>query len=863
MKRLAAVLFLAAAAHSAAAAEPAELPKNHLDKFIARNIGPANMGGRITDLAVVPGKATTIYVATASGGLWKTSNNGITWAPLFDDQTTGAIGAVAVSASNPDVVWAGTGEANARNSVSCGDGVYKSADGGKTWQNMGLKDSHHVGRIVIHPKDPDTVYVAALGHLWGPNKERGVFKTTDGGKTWAPSKVIDENTGAIDLAMDPSDPDTIYAAFFRVRRDAFCGPNPVVMYGDDAGLYKTSDGGKTWKKMTKGLPKRPLGRCAIDVYRKDPKVLYAVVASDKTDVSNVPGQPAKTNNNPENGGIFRSDDRGETWVKLNDLCPRPFYFSLIRVDPNDDQRVYVGGVPLFVSKDGGKTFNNNGAPGVHADHHALWIDPADSGHLILGNDGGVYFSYDRGAAWEHIRNMPLGQFYGIVLDNRKPYRVIGGLQDNGNWGGPTRSPRREGITAADWFKVTGADGFQCQLDPKNDDIVYCEAQYGRLARVSVKTGQEVNIQPKPPQGGAAYRFNWNSPIVMSAHQPGTMYFGGNHVFRSGNRGDSWDVVSPDLTRGQPGPSKDNGHTLTALAESPLKEGLLWAGSDDGRVSVTRNGGKTWAEVGKNIPDVPAERTVTRIECSPFAEGTAYVTLDRHRNDDRAPYVFKTEDCGATWKPLTKGLPAEGPAHVLRADRRNRDLLFLGTECGLFVTINGGETWQPLKAGLPPVPVHDLAVHPRDHELVIGTHGRSIYVLDVTPLQELNAKVLAAPLHLYDGAPAVQYAAGGASGIGEGKNYLAPNPPPGAAIWYSLAAPAERPAVVTITDPAGKKVVELTGAKEAGLHRVQWDLRAPPTTTMRAGPPVAPGVYTATIRVGDQTLTRPVRVEAEE
>jgi photosystem II stability/assembly factor-like uncharacterized protein len=842
------------------AAERVELPASYLDQLVARPIGPANPGGRVAAIAVVEGKPSTLYVAAASGGLWKTVNNGTTWTPVFEREATVSLGEVAVSKSNPDVVWVGTGEANARNSVSWGDGVYKSTDGGKTWKNMGLRDSEHIGRVVLHPKNPDVVYVAALGHLWGPNKERGIYKTTDGGETWKAVKQIDADTGFIDLAMAPDDPETLYAAAYRVRRDAFDGGNPATQFGADAGLYKTTDGGKTWTRLTRGLPDRPCGRCGIDVSRKDPNVVYAVVQTDRTDTSAMPGQPARTGERVETGGVFRSTDRGESWVKVNDLCPRPFYFGQVRVDPIDDQRVYVAGVTLFVSADGGKTFRPDAAPETHADHHALWIDPADPQHLIMGTDGGVYFSYDRGARCEHVQNLPIGQFYGIACDQRKPYRVFGGLQDNGSWGGPSRTFSREGITLADWFRVLSADGYQCQCDPADPDTVYAESQWGGLRRIDLHAGSAADIKPRPDKrDDSAYRFNWSSPILVSPHNAKTVYFGGNHVFKSVNRGDIWETISPDLTKGEPGPNKYAGHTITTLAESPVKAGVLWAGTDDGNLQVSKNGGRDWTDVSAKVPSVPADRWITRVECSPFAEGTAFVTIDRHRNDDRAPYVFMTDDYGATWKSIAANLPAQGPAHVIRADSRNRDLLYLGTEFGLFVSVNAGASWQPVHGGLPTVAVHDLVVHPRDRDLVIATHGRSIYIMDVAPLQEVNAKTLAAPAYLFDVKPATAYQTRGAHGLGQGKNYLAPNPPFGATVYFALKEKPTEPVVVTITDALGKTVAELKGTTDAGLQKVQWGLRA----GGRQEGFVPAGDYVARLKVGDQTLQKKFRVESGE
>jgi photosystem II stability/assembly factor-like uncharacterized protein len=837
-----------------------------LDVITARPLGPANMGGRVVDVAVVEGRPATMYVASASGGLWKTVNNGTTWAPVFDREATVSLGAVAVAPSNPDVVWVGTGEANARNSVSWGDGVYKSTDGGKTWTNMGLRDSAHVGRVVVHPHNPNVVYVAALGRLWGPNRERGLYKTTDGGTTWRQVKALGPETGFVDVALDAADPDTLYAAGYHVRRGPFAGGNPAEMCGPEAGLYRSSDGGESWTRLTAGLPTRPLGRCGLAVGRKDPRVLYAVVQTDRTVLARESewGQPARAGGDPETGGVFRSDDRGETWTKVNDLCPRPFYFSQVRIDPGDDRRVYVLGVGLHVSTDGGRTFRGDGAEGAHNDHHALWIDPADPQHLVLGGDGGLFLSYDRGATWGHVKNLPLAQFYSVAVDTRRPYRVYGGLQDNGTWGGPSATHSAEGITLADWARVLGADGFHCQADPADPDTVYAESQYGGLTRVNVRTGESKGIAPKPADGAPAYRFNWNTPFVVSPHNPRTLYCGGNHLCRSVDRGDSWQEVSPDLTRGRPGPSADFGHTLTAVAESPLRPGLLYAGSDDGRVQVSRDGGARWADVSDRVPGVPAERWVSCLECSHFAEGTAYLTLDRHRQDDRAPYVFRTTDYGSTWTPLANNLPAGGPVLVLREDRRNRNLLFAGTEFGLFASFNGGGYWQRLRAGLPTVAVHDLVIHPRDRELVIATHGRGLYVLDVAPLEELTATVLESEDHLFDVRTATLFEYHGTHGLGGGPTYAAPNPPFGAVLYYYLREAPARPPRLTVTDALGNTVAVLRADAAQGLHRVVWDLHATAGVgPLRGGPAVAPGDYAARLEVDDNVLVKKVRVEAEE
>jgi photosystem II stability/assembly factor-like uncharacterized protein len=857
-------LALLALAGALFPARAADAPARLFGALPARCLGPGNTGGRVVDLAVVESRPATFYVATASGGLWKTANNGASWAPVFEREATVSLGAVAVSPSNPDVIWLGTGEANARNSVSWGDGVYRSTDGGKTWQNRGLRDTQHIGRIVIHPTNPDIVYVAALGHVWGANRERGLYKTADGGKTWQQVKFLDADTGFIDLAMDPSDPDTLYATAYRVRRDAFSGGNPAEQYGPLAGLYKTTDGGKTWSRLSKGLPARPIGRCGLAVYRKDPRILYAVVQTDLTALRRETewGQPAKANDAPATGGVFRSADRGETWVKVNDLCPRPFYFSQVRIDPNDERRVYVLGVALHASGDGGKTFRADSDTTAHADWHALWIDPKDSDHMAAGSDGGVALTFDRGQTWEQPKNMPTGQFYAVAVDMSRPYWVYGGLQDNGSWGGPSATRNADGVSAANWFRVLTMDGFYCQVDPRNSDTVYAEGQYGELRRVNVGTGEAVNIRPTPPAGRPEYRFNWSTPILLSPHDSGTVYFGGNVLFRSRDRGDRWEVISPDLTLGVPAGGANTAHTITTIAESPLRAGLLWAGTDDGRVRLSRNGGGDWTDLSDNVPGVGRERHVSRITASSSAEGTAYLALDRHRNDDRRPYLYRTTDYGATWKSLADDLPEDGPVYVVRESSRNPDLLLAGTEFGLFVSLDAGAHWQKYP-GLPTVAVHDLVIHPRDRELVIATHGRGIYVMDAAPLEQLTAKVLAAPAALLDVMPARLYQYRGTHGLSGAKVYAAPNPPFGALLYYHLAAASTVAVRLVIRDARGNALTELKASSEAGLHRVAWPLRAAAEEGALAGRLVAPGEYVAELRVGERVLSKRFRVEADE
>jgi photosystem II stability/assembly factor-like uncharacterized protein len=834
-----------------------------LDVFQARNIGPANMGGRIVDLAVVEKDPATYYVAAATGGVWKTTDAGATWKPITDHLTC-SIGAIAVSQKNPDIVWMGAGEANPRNSVTWGDGVYRSTDGGKSWSHMGLKDSHHIGRIVIHPTNPEIVYVAALGHTWGANAERGVFKTIDGGKNWQHVLKFDADTGCIDVAIDPAEHDTLYACMYGMRRDAFSGGDPLKQYTPAAGLYKTTDGGKKWEKMTKGLPENQYGRCGVSIYQKDPKVVYAVVQTEKT-VVGTKGNPANGKPAVEDGGVFRSDDRGASWTQVNTLVPRPFYYGQIRVDPVDDQRVYVLGVAFHLSSDGGKSFQTSGGAikkggaAIHPDHHALWIDPADNKHLILGNDGGLYISKNRAGGWTANRGLPLAQFYGIAADMRKPYRVYGGLQDNGSWGGPSATRTEEGITLADWKRINTADGFHCQCDPNDVNTVYAESQYGKPIRFDVATGKAKAIQPKSADKTDAYRFNWSSPMLLSPHNSKTLFYGGNYLFRSDDRGDTWKKISPDLTAGKAGIIyKSTGHTLTAIAESPKKAGLIYVGSDDGRVHVTADGGTNWTDVSDKIPGVPKARWITRVECSHHEEGTAYLTIGRHRNDDFKPYVYKTTDHGATWTSIANNLPADGPVHVIRESSKNPNLLFVGTEYAVFVSLDAGKVWHRFKAGLPKTPMHDLVIHPRERDLVIGTHGRGIYVVDIGPLEEMTPKALAQPAHLFSVRTVQSFTP--AKVEKASKSYVAPNPAYGATMYFHLQKPA-KDVNVSVLDAKGVEVNQRVrgGAAKAGLHRVQWDLQNDFARTSQ----VSPGEYTVRLTVDGERFTQKLRIEAGE
>ncbi|MFO0807458.1 MAG: hypothetical protein U0746_02435 [Gemmataceae bacterium] len=847
MHRLTAILlavYLAATSH---AAEPAGM----YAALKARSIGPANMSGRICDIAVDEHRPSTIYVATASGGLWKTVNNGGTWASVLDDNGVWSVGAVAVSPADPKVVWAGSGEANPRNSVSWGNGVYRTTNGGATWENVGLRDTMHIGRIAPHPARPDVAYVAALGHVWGQNVERGLFKTEDGGKTWIHALKIDADTGCIDVALDPRDPETVFAAAWQVRRGLFSGGNPAVHCGPGSGLYRSTDGGRTWLRLTNGLPTRAMGRIGIAVDRNDPKRVFAVIATDKTPANTV-GGAAKTNSSDiDVGGVFHSDDSGNTWVKLNDLCPRPFYYGQVRLDPSDRNRIYILGVQFFASDDGGKTFRE-GAPGTHADHHALWIDPRNPDHLIEGNDGGINFSYDRGKTWEHLLNLPISQFYGVAVDSGRPYLIYGGLQDNGTWRGPSRTTDAGGVTVGDWGKLLGADGFRCATDPTDPNTVYCESQYGRLSRYDASTGRLKEIQPRAAGNAPAYRFNWNSPVVISAHAPKAVYFGGNHVFRSVDRGDTWLAISPDLTAGMPGPAADSGHTLTAIAESPITAGRLYTGTDDGKLWTTPDDGKSWLDLTDRLPISP-NGWINSVECSHVAPAVVYVAVSRHRHDDRTPLMLRSEDFGASWRPASNGLPPGAVVHVVRESSRKSNLLFAGTEIGLFMSQDAGTSWSPLKAGIPPVPIHDLTIHPRERELVIGTHGRGIYILDVAVLEELTPTIVAEPAYLFSVKSASISTLRPSSGLRGNRFFSGENPTAGAHLWVYLSDTAGPPKL-TISDASGKVVATLPVDARPGLQRIVWNLRRVGSTTS-----VLPGEYRAMLVVGNRVQEQKIQV----
>ncbi len=1051
------------------------LPADWVKAMNWRCIGPASMGGRIVAISAFEADPTTYWIATASGGLLKTVNNGVTFEHQFDREATVSIGDVCVAPSDRNIVWVGTGENNPRNSVSYGDGVYKSIDGGKTWRNMGLKTTYQIGRVVVHPKNPNVVYVGALGRLYGPSQDRGLYKTSDGGKTWERVLFVDDKTGVIDIAINPNDPETLLVATWERQRDGFDshpGNEPPIMDGYDGydpskkwgagGIYKTTDGGKTFKKMSKGLPDSNLGRIGLDYYRKDPKTVYAIIDCEKIGMGPPPvwiglgaddlegpakvarvtpdgpggkagvkvgdlitaidkkpikkwgevgdavlehragdkltftvqrdqsaflfqrhketkdivvtlevrpdfgaGTPAPavflglqvekveeglrvaqvTKDGPaekaglkaedllleidrkkimeerqivealrekkagdkltlevkrgtekkdivvtlasrpadkpqtgprrpysgmysgqlENvqkqqgpdgwkyGGVYRSADGGETWARINSLNPRPMYFSQIRVDPSDEKYLYVLGINLYRSSDGGKTFKDDGNNGVHPDQHALWIDPKDGRHMIVGCDGGFYATYDRMQHWDFLNQMAIGQFYHVALDNRRPYRVYGGLQDNGSWGGPSRALHGTGPINEDWVVVSGGDGFVCRVDPGEPDLVYAESQDGNILRRNLRTDAYGSIRPRVADGTRPYRFNWNTPFILSSHNPSIFYSAGNYVLRSYKKGADLKVISPEITQTTRG-------SATALAESPRNPDVLWVGTDDGALWVTRDGGKEW----KNVVDkvgLKAPLWVASIEPSRGADGRAYVVFDAHRSDDDSPYVYVTEDFGQTWKSLRGNLQM-GSTRVLREDVINSNLLYLGTEFSVYASTNRGASWTRLNNNLPTVAVHEIAVHPTAGEIVAATHGRSLWILDVTALRQMTAEALKAKVQLYRPNMVVYWTSepqrGSVYGIGS-RHYAGQNPPSGAQIYYSLTKKAEKVSL-KVFDYAGKTVATPGGVKtEPGLHHLSWDLRRA-AGPLGGGGSVPPGTYRVVLAVDGEEQSQPLQVE---
>ena len=791
--------------HSSSAQQrAAPLDSATLASFRWRNIGPADMGGRIADIVGIPSPSKTFFVASVAGGIWKTTNAGTTFRPLFGDQRVISMGALAIAPSDTNQVWAGTGEQNTRNSISPGGGIYKSTDGGMTWKLMGLEKTQQIGRIVVHPTDPNIVYVAALGHAWGTNPERGLYKTIDGGKSWQLIKFVSDKAGFVDVALDPTNPDIVWATSYERLR----GPYFLKSGGPGSALWKSTDAGKTWTRIEGGgFPATEKGRISVAISRSNPATIYSLVEADSmrgaTHATLAPAsdsageKPKAAVKQRLLSGLYRSTDGGKTWQWMNDVDVRPFYYSQVRVDPKLPNRVYWSSTPFNFSDDGGKTVRN-GTVGIHVDHHAMWIDPNDPEHFIVGDDGGVSQTWDRGGNFEFLNRIAIGQFYEVSFDMAVPYRVCGGLQDNGSWCGPSRK-RGGPITNTDWFTVGGGDGFYTAQDPSNPNIIYAESQGGNIRRLDYATGESKPIvkpswRPRYLQDEDSIlvargdttkpvtasqkkrlaelraiqakdstefdlRFNWNTPYFISPHSPSTIYIGGNRVIKSTNRGDDFVPISPDLSTRDMAKVRwsmdstggitndatgaETYGTITTLAESYVRPGILLGGTDDGNVWLTRNDGATWENLSARFPGVPPKTYVVRIEPSHFDTATFYVAFDNHRVNDFAPYLFVTTDFGKTFKSIVNDLPKDGPdfLHVVREDPVNRDLLYVGTDIGAYISRDRGQSWQKFMTALPSVPVHDLKIHPRDHELIAATHGRGIWITDVAALEQLQGQCI--------------------------------------------------------------------------------------------------------------------------
>lgn len=828
----------------------------------ARNIGPAVMSGRITAIEGVNNNPKVLYVGAAGGGVWKSTTAGMTFEPVFEKYPQ-SIGAIAIDQSKPDVVWVGTGESNMRNSVAVGLGIYRSTDAGRNWTRMGLEKSEHISKIIIHPKEPNTVYVAVPGPLWSDSPDRGLYKTTDGGKTWEKILYTDEKTGCADILMDPRNPNVLLASMWQFRRT----PYSFVSGGPGSALHKSTDGGKTWRKITNGLPTGTFGRIALALAPSAPDNVFAIVES-------------------ENTSLLISADGGETWKHqsaTSNVTARPFYFSTLVVDPQNPKRVYRPAFSLSISTDGGYSFSEGGGSSgwVHSDHHALWINPNSPNHLYLGTDGGVYMSLDYGVSWTHLKNLPVSQFYQVAADNQSPYHVYGGLQDNGSWRGPSRS--RGGIENRDWESLNGGDGFWVQPDAQDADIVYAESQGGSINRVNLKTGQSKFIQPQEQQGDPKYRWNWNTPLVRGTANPNALYCGAQFLFKTTDRGTTWTRISPDLTTNDTikqqqyasggltvdNTSAENHCTIYSIGPSPLDENLIYVGTDDGNIQVTRDGGKNWSLISQNIPGVPKGTWVSRVTPSRHNRNRAYATFDNHAYGDMRPYVARTDDGGKTWSLLSTGEPLQGYAHVIIEDLVNPDLLFLGTEFGLYISNDGGKTWVQYKAKLPEyVAVRDLLVEPATNDLVIATHGRGIFIVDdIAPFRGLTPDLLQKDAALLRTRPVPVTTGHYGQAFPNTDAYTGPNPTENATIQYYLKDRLNTGDVsLEIYDPSGKKIATLPGTKRKGINVVRWDMRAAPPKAARGvlvqgeagvyagfiGPMALPGTYQVRLKAGDFT-----------
>lgn len=860
-----AVLFcltLMLSASYLAQAQKAKITSATLGMMEARHIGPAVMGGRITAIEGVNRTPRIVYIGTAGGGVWKTTNAGASFTPLFEKHPQ-SVGALAIDQTRPDTIWVGTGESNMRNSVSVGLGIFRSTDGGQNWVKMGLDNSEHISKIIIHPNDPNTLYVSVPGKLWSDSEDRGLYKTTDGGKTWQKILYTDAKTGCADVLMDPRNPDVLIASMWQFRRT----PYSFSSGGPSSALYKSIDGGKNWKKITQGLPTGEFGRIALALAPSAPDNVLAIVEAKNT-------------------GLYISKDGGETWKEQSataNVKARPFYFSTLVVDPKEPKRVYRPAFSLSISDDGGYSFTeaNNAGGWVHSDHHALWINPSNTNQMYLGTDGGVYLSLDRGYTWQHLNSLPVSQFYHVAVDGQSPYNVMGGLQDNGSWLASNMSAG--GIENKDWENVGGGDGFWVQPDKTDPNIVYSEYQGGNMSRVNRKTNESIDIQPYPQPGDPKLRWNWNTPIVASNNNPKVLYTGSQFLYRTENQGNKWEKISPDLTTNDPkkqqqeenggltvdNSSAENHCTVFAVCDSPLDANLIYAGTDDGNLHVTTDGGKNWTLISKNIPGVPAGTWVSSIEASRFDKNVLYATFDNHAYGDMKTYAAMSADMGKTWKFLTASSDLKGFAHKIKEDLLNKDMLWLGTEMGLYVSLDGGATWTQFKANVPEyVAVRDIVIHPSTNDVVLATHGRGILIIDdISPLRTLDEKLLASDVALLPTRPTPVTNGHFGAAFPGGGGYTGPNASESATITYYLKDRVSTGDVkVDIYDDRGNFLVSLPGTKRKGINKIAWNMKLkPPRQAQGAavqevgafagffGPQAKPGQYQIKLTAGDKIV----------
>jgi photosystem II stability/assembly factor-like uncharacterized protein len=864
--------------------------KDPLENIRFRNLGPAVGGGRVTTVVGIPGKPNVYYVGAAGGGIFMTQDGGLSWKAIFEKESTASIGAIALAPSNPNLIWVGTGEKNVRNDVITGKGVYFSSDAGATWKFMGLRDAGQISNIAIDPNDSNIVIVGVLGHAWGPNAERGVFRTTDGGKTWQKVLFIDEDTGVSSLVMDPGNPMVLFAGMWRVRRYPWALDNG----GTSGGIFRSTDGGATWKKLTEGLPTEATGRIGLGAAPSNPRHIYALVENKK-------------------GTLYDSVDLGDHWKAVSNnhnLAARGFYFSELQVAPNDDSKVYFLSFNVMVSEDGGKTARNTTAR-VHVDHHTLWIDPENPNRMINGNDGGVYVSSDAGRTWRYLDNLPIEQFYSVAEDDESPYNLCGGLQDNNGWCGPSNSLSRGGVTGFDWYTVTGGDGeYAVPARGQGTHTVYTDSQNGSIQRLNNENGMSNFVRPylegvqsmKPAD--LKYRFNWTSPIAVSMTDANEVYLGGNVLFRSTDGGKSWNPISPDLTRNDKSKQETSGGpiwwdisgaetfgAILSISISPVDPKTIWVGTDDGVVQVTHDGGQNWSNVTSSMPNLPQWGRLQQIEAAPSDANTAYVAVDFHEVENNKPYVFKTHDSGKTWTSISAGLPQDDPARVIREDPNRKGFLVLGTDTSLFYSSDDGAHWTQIKSNFPTVPVYDLKFIKKTHDLVVATHGRGLFVLDdITPLEESGAELAKSDFHLFPIAPATNWHSWNKHGFASG-GYVAPNPLSGAVITYWLPneikennergggrrRQGETPVKITVTDSSGTVVRTMYGTTKYGLNRVAWNLRydgpkrlnfLPPPEGLddqdfffdpSTGPNALPGSYKVSVSVHGKTESQTVEV----